>query len=105
MKACIVRSPAPVETNPLELVDLPKPEPAGEQVLVRVSACGICRTDLHVIEGELPPRKSPVAPGHQVVGVIEAAGERAGRYAIGTRVGIAWLHSTDGTCEYCREGI
>src|SRR5258708_26461939 len=104
MKACIVRSPAPVETNPLELVDLPKPEPAGEQVLVRVSACGICRTDLHVIEGELAPRKSPITPGHQVVGVIEAAGERAGRYPIGTRVGIAWLHSTDESCEYCQAG-
>jgi propanol-preferring alcohol dehydrogenase len=104
MKACVVRSPAPVETNPLEYVDLPKPAPAGEQVLVRVSACGICRTDLHVIEGELPPRKSPITPGHQVVGVIEAAGERAGRYPIGARVGIAWLHSTDGSCEYCLAG-
>jgi propanol-preferring alcohol dehydrogenase len=104
MKACVVRSPAPIETNPIELVDLPRPEPAGEQVLVRVSACGICRTDLHVIEGELPPRKSPITPGHQIVGVIEAAGERAGRYPIGTRVGIAWLHSTDGACEYCQAG-
>jgi alcohol dehydrogenase, propanol-preferring len=104
MKACVVRTPAPIETNPIELVDLPKPEPAGEQVLVRVSACGICRTDLHVIEGELAPRKWPITPGHQVVGVIEAAGDSAGRYPIGTRVGIAWLHSTDGTCEYCRAG-
>jgi alcohol dehydrogenase, propanol-preferring len=68
---------APVETNPLEFVDLPKPEPAAEQVLVRVSSCGICRTDLHVIEGELPPRKWPITPGHQVVGVIEAVGEHA----------------------------
>jgi len=60
MKACVVRSPAPVETNPLEYVDLPKPAPAGEQVLVRVSACGICRTDLHVIEGELTSGKWPI---------------------------------------------
>ena len=104
MKACVLRSPAPVETNPLQLADVPKPEPAGEQVLVRVKACGICRTDLHVIEGELAPRKSPIIPGHQVVGVIEAAGEQARLYPIGTRVGIAWLHSTDGTCEYCRAG-
>ncbi|HEY6393118.1 MAG TPA: zinc-dependent alcohol dehydrogenase family protein, partial [Bryobacteraceae bacterium] len=104
MRACVVRSPAPIETNPIELVDLPKPAPSAEQVLVRVSACGICRTDLHVIEGELAPRKSPITPGHQVVGVIEAAAERAVRYPIGTRVGIAWLHSTDGTCEYCGAG-
>jgi propanol-preferring alcohol dehydrogenase len=104
MKACVLRSPAPIERNPLEYIDVAKPEPRGEQVLVRVSACGVCRTDLHVIEGELTPRKSPVTPGHQVVGVIEAAGERANRYTIGTRVGIAWLHSTDGTCEYCAAG-
>src|SRR6202011_2150630 len=73
-------------------------------VLVRVNACAVCRTDLHVIEGELVPRKSPITPGHQVVGTIEAAGGGAGRYPIGTRAGIAWLHSTDGTCEYCKAG-
>jgi len=104
MKACILRSPAPIETNPLEFIDVPKPAPSGTQVLVRVSACGVCRTDLHVIEGELKPRKSPITPGHQVVGIIEAAGPGATRYAAGTRVGIAWLHSTDGTCEYCKAG-
>ncbi|HTA71197.1 MAG TPA: zinc-dependent alcohol dehydrogenase family protein [Bryobacteraceae bacterium] len=102
MQACILRSPAPIETNPLELAEVPKPVPSGHQVLVRISACGICRTDLHVIEGELPPRKSPITPGHQVVGVIEAAGDNAKLHPIGARVGIAWLHSTDGTCEYCR---
>src|SRR4029077_14919894 len=72
--------------------------------LVRARACGVCRTDLHVIEGELPPHKSPVIPGHQVVGVIEKQGEGAQRFADGARVGIAWLHRTDGTCEYCRSG-
>ncbi len=102
MKACILRHPAPIETNPLQYTDVPKPAPSGTQVLVRVSACGICRTDLHVIEGELAPRKSPITPGHQVVGVVESAGDRARQHDIGTRVGIAWLHSTDGTCEYCR---
>lgn len=102
MQACILRSPAPIESNPLELAELPKPVPTGREVLVRVSACGICRTDLHVIEGELPPCKSPITPGHQVVGVIEAAGDRAKLYPIGTRVGIAWLHATDGSCEYCK---
>ena len=104
MKACILRSPAPIESNPLEYTDVPKPVPTGAQVLVRVNACGVCRTDLHVIEGELPSRKSPITPGHQVVGTIEAAGEGAKRYPLGTRVGIAWLHSTDGTCEFCRAG-
>jgi alcohol dehydrogenase, propanol-preferring len=104
MKACILRSPAPVETNPLEFAEVPKPEPGDGQVLVRVNACGVCRTDLHVIEGELAPRKSPITPGHQVVGTVEAAGSSATRYPIGTRVGIAWLHSTDGTCEYCQSG-
>jgi len=104
MQACILRSPAPIETNPLELADIPKPMPTGHQVLVRVSACGICRTDLHVIEGELPPGKSPITPGHQVVGVIEASGDQAKLHPIGARVGIAWLHSTDGACEFCRAG-
>jgi alcohol dehydrogenase, propanol-preferring len=104
MKACILRSPARIETNPLEFTEVPTPEPADGQVLVRVNACGVCRTDLHVIEGELAPRKSPITPGHQVVGIVEAAGAAATRYPIGTRVGIAWLHSTDGTCEYCKGG-
>ena len=104
MKACILRSPAPIQSNPLEFADVPKPEPAAGEVLVRVSVCGVCRTDLHVIEGELPPRKSPIIPGHQIVGVVEKAGEGARRFAVGARVGIPWLHSTDQTCEYCRAG-
>jgi alcohol dehydrogenase, propanol-preferring len=104
MKACVLRSPAPVESNPLEFADVPRPEPAAGEVLVRVSVCGVCRTDLHVIEGELPPRKSPIIPGHQIVGVVEKAGEGANRFAVGARVGIPWLHSTDQTCEYCRAG-
>lgn len=102
MKACVLRSPKPIESNPLEFTDVPKPQPSGTQVLVRVNACGVCRTDLHVIEGELAVRKSPIIPGHQVVGIVEAVGDRVKQHAIGTRVGIAWLHSTDGTCEYCR---
>ena len=93
-----------METNPLEYTDAEMPEPGEGQVRVRVHACGVCRTDLHVIEGDLPPRKSPVIPGHQVVGVVEKVGKNAERLAMGTRVGIAWLHKTDGTCEYCRAG-
>ena|SRR5271165_6963762 len=104
MKACVLDSPAPIETAPLIWRDIPRPAPQAGQVLVKVSACGICRTDLHVIEGELPRSKMPIVPGHQVVGVIAEQGSGATRYPIGTRVGIAWLHATDGTCEYCRAG-
>jgi alcohol dehydrogenase, propanol-preferring len=104
MKACVLDSPALIETNPLRWRDIPKPKPAAGQVLVQVQACGICRTDLHVIEGELTPRKSPVVPGHQVVGTISELGPGSHRYPLQTRVGIAWLHTTDGTCEFCRAG-
>jgi len=103
MKACLLRAPAAIETNPLEYADVVTPQPKSGEVLVRVRACGVCRTDLHVIEGELPARKSPVIPGHQVVGTVEKQ-ENTRRFAIGDRVGIAWLHHTDGSCEYCRSG-
>jgi propanol-preferring alcohol dehydrogenase len=105
MKACLLHAPAPVEKNPLEFTDMPRPAPQNSEVLVRVNFCGVCRTDLHVVEGELPPRKSPVIPGHQVVGVIEQLGPGSHRFSIGARVGIPWLHSTDQTCEYCRAGM
>jgi propanol-preferring alcohol dehydrogenase len=104
MKACLLRAPAAIETNPLEYTDVTAPQPKSGEVLVRVRACGVCRTDLHVIEGELPPRKSPVIPGHQVVGIVEKQGENTRRFAIGDRVGVAWLHRTDGSCQYCRSG-
>lgn len=109
MKACLLRTPAPVDTAPLDFTDAPAPEPAPGEVRVRVKMCGVCRTDLHVVEGELPPRKSPVIPGHQIVGVVEKLGaavsdQSPSRFQPGARVGIAWLHSTDGTCEYCRSG-
>jgi propanol-preferring alcohol dehydrogenase len=105
MKACLLHAPAPVEQNPLAFADAPAPQPGRGEVLVRVKVCGVCRTDLHVVEGELPPRKSPVIPGHQIVGVVEKLGEGAHRFTKGVRVGIAWLHSTDQTCEYCRAGM
>src|SRR6202795_2486188 len=108
MQACVLQKPAKVETNPLACIEVPKPEPAPGELLVRVKYCGVCRTDLHVIEGELPPRKSPIIPGHQVVGTVEKLGEKlpagAPTFAIGARVGIAWLHHTDGTCQFCRSG-
>src|SRR5215472_11367291 len=104
MKAALLRAPQPIERNPLELTDVPAPEPGPGDVLVRVHACGVCRTDLHVTEGELPPRKSPIIPGHQVVGTVERTGASTQRFGRGDRVGIAWLHSTDGTCEFCLSG-
>ena len=104
MKACVLARPAPIESAPLQFIDVPPPKPGAGQVLIRVRACGVCRTDLHVIEGELPPRKSPVIPGHQVVGTVEARGDGAARFPLGARVGVAWLHRTDGTCSYCRSG-
>ena len=102
MKACLLRVPAAIETNPLEYAEVATPQPKSGEVLVRVRACGVCRTDLHVIEGELPPRKLPLIPGHQIVGIVERQGENTGRFGIGDRVGIAWLYRTDGTCEYCK---
>jgi len=104
MKACLFYSPARVETNPLQFTDAPDPAPKNDEVLVRVAACGVCRTDLHVVEGELPPRKSPLIPGHQVVGRVEKLGAEVSRLRVGDRVGIPWLHHTDGVCEYCRAG-
>src|SRR5207302_1551772 len=104
MKAAVLDSPASIDTNPLRLSEVPDPEPAASEVRVRIHACGVCRTDLHVIEGELPQRKSPWIPGHQVVGTIDKLGTAASQFKIGARVGIAWLHHTDGTCEYCVRG-
>ena len=104
MKAHLLRTPAPVESNPLVLSEVPLPEPGEGEVLIRIRACGICRTDLHVCEGELPPKKQLMIPGHQIVGVIERLGPNAAMYPAGTRVGIPWLHRTCGVCEYCRTG-
>ncbi|HEV2500042.1 MAG TPA: zinc-dependent alcohol dehydrogenase family protein [Terriglobia bacterium] len=104
MKACQLRSVAAVETHPLELRDVPDPEPANGEVLVVVNACGVCRTDLHVVEGELPPKKLPIIPGHQVVGVVKKLGPGANRHKLGDRVGVAWLHHACSACEYCRAG-
>jgi len=105
MKACVLHSAAPVEKSPLDFEDVPNPQPGRREIRVRVKVCGVCRTDLHVIEGELPPKKSPVIPGHQIVGVVEKTGEGATRFRVGSRVGIPWLHKTDQVCEYCRAGM
>lgn len=90
--------------QPLRPANLPTPAPAPDQVLIRVRACGICRTDLHILDGELAHPQLPLIPGHQIVGVVEATGERATRYKRGDRVGVPWLGWTDGACPYCRSG-
>jgi len=104
MKAMVVATPAPIEQKPLELVELPIPHPGPGEILVRITACGVCRTDLHVVEGDLPPVRPRVVPGHQVVGRVEACGSGATRFRAGERVGIAWLRQTCGTCTYCASG-
>lgn len=104
MNACALSAPGPAESAPLVWKDVPKPEPGPGEVLIRVHACGVCRTDLHVIEGELPIRKPHVIPGHQIVGMIEAHGSGAGTIPKGARVGVPWLHRTCAICEFCRTG-
>jgi propanol-preferring alcohol dehydrogenase len=90
--------------TPLKLKDLPDPSPGPGQVLIHVNACGVCRTDLHVVDGELPDPKLPLVPGHQIVGRVIRVGERAARFKPGDRVGVPWLGWSDGTCAYCRSG-
>lgn len=104
MKACILEKPAPIEDRPLHLRDVEMPVPVGNEILIKISACGICRTDLHVCEGELEQRLSPVIPGHQIVGKIEKMGESVTDLAVGQRVGAAWLHKTCGKCQDCLKG-
>lgn len=104
MKAMQLRERGPIETSPLRMVDLPDPSPGPGEIRVRVSACGICRTDLHVIEGDLPPFRTPVIPGHQIVGTVDICGDGAARFLRGSRVGIAWLAQTCGECPYCASG-
>ncbi|HVQ91397.1 MAG TPA: zinc-dependent alcohol dehydrogenase family protein [Mycobacteriales bacterium] len=104
MKAWVVRRPGPIAGDPLLLVDKPVPEPGPGEVRVRVLACGVCRTDLHLAEGDLPPHRPGTAPGHEIVGAVDALGAGATRFAAGDRIGIAWLRRTCGKCRYCRRG-
>jgi propanol-preferring alcohol dehydrogenase len=90
--------------EPLRAAPVPEPVPGAEEVLIRVRACAVCRTDLHVVDGELPDPKLPLIPGHQIVGTVEEVGELVERFAPGNRVGVPWLGHTDGTCRYCRTG-
>jgi propanol-preferring alcohol dehydrogenase len=104
MRAMAVSEPAPVESNPLAAVERALPEPARDEIRVRVEACGVCRTDLHVVEGDLPPRRKQVVPGHEVVGRVDALGADARRFRVGERVGVAWLHRSCGKCRFCTRG-
>lgn len=104
MRAMLLTHPASIDSAPLQMRELPVPDPAAGEIRVRIAACGICRTDLHVVEGELPPQRDAVVPGHQAVGVVDGCGPGATRFKEGDRVGIAWLRSTCGVCRFCRSG-
>jgi propanol-preferring alcohol dehydrogenase len=98
MRAMVLERPK----EPLKLMDVPVPLPGPKQVLIKVHTCGVCRTDLHIVDGELPDPKLPLIPGHEIVGTVVSAGEKATRFRHGERVGVPWLGYTDGTCRYCR---
>jgi propanol-preferring alcohol dehydrogenase len=109
MRAWVVHQPgpatvAPGSEGPLRLTDRAVPEPGQGELLIRVLRCGVCRTDLHLAEGDLPPKRPDVTPGHEVVGEVVAAGPGSARFRPGDRVGVAWLAGTDGSCRYCRRG-
>lgn len=104
MRAHLLTRPAPAADAPLELIERDDPEPGPGEVVVAVSACAVCRTDLQLVEGDLPARRLPVVPGHQVVGRVVAVGEGVDRARLGERVGIAWIAGTCGRCRFCRSG-
>jgi len=104
MKAWVLEQPGPIEAGPVKLVDLPLPEPATGQVRLRVLACGLCRTDLHIAEGDLPLHRSPVVLGHEIVGRVDVVGEGVAGVEVGDLVGVTWLGRTCGACRHCRSG-
>ncbi|MDI6890515.1 MAG: zinc-dependent alcohol dehydrogenase family protein [Thermodesulfovibrionales bacterium] len=106
MKAMVLNGTCKLEENrnPLEFVELPDPAPEEDEILVKVSTCGVCHTELDEIEGRTPPPKFPIVLGHQIVGKVEKGGSRASKFKIGDRVGIAWIHSACGRCKFCLEG-
>lgn len=101
MRAQILARPGPIADAPLALMDRPVPIPAAGTLLIRVRACGVCHTDLHIVEGDLPLRRQPVTPGHQAVGLLVETGAGVTRWRAGQRVGVAWLHTVCGECEFC----
>jgi propanol-preferring alcohol dehydrogenase len=104
MKAWVLQKQAKIEERPLEFLEIPTPHPQDNEIGIKVLACGICRTDIHIAEGDLPYKKLPLVLGHEIVGVVSERGEKAKKYGIGDRVGVSWLHSTCGKCKYCLSG-
>jgi propanol-preferring alcohol dehydrogenase len=105
MRAMVLERPRPAEEGPLQARDIPEPTPGQGEIRVRVRVCGVCHTDLHIVQGELPMHKLPVVPGHQVVGVVDGVGAGAKGFREGDRAGVIWLHSADCRCEYCGRGL
>jgi len=101
MKAWILKNQAPIENSPLELKEVSQPEPGACELRIKNVACGVCRTDIHIAEGDLPLKKSPLILGHEIVGVVDKIGEQVTNFSIGDRVGITWLNSTCGKCKFC----
>lgn len=104
MKAMVLDEIAPVASSPLKMREMPDPHPRAKEVRLKVCCCAVCRTDLHVIEGELPRQKLPLIPGHQIVGIVDEVGAGCTRFRSGDRVGVAWLRHTCGQCSFCRSG-
>ncbi len=104
MKAWILEHQGPLETHPLTLADMPMPVPHGDEIRIRITHCGICRTDLHIAEGDLELQTHPIILGHEVVGFVNAVGEKSTAFSIGERVGAYWLHDSCGECSHCRNG-
>lgn len=102
MRGMVFHERAEISANPLTMMDLPDPLPGAGEIRVRVTCCGICRTDLHVVEGDLPRNKRPIIPGHQIVGIVESKGTACRRFQVGQRVGVAWLRETCGCYIWCR---
>jgi propanol-preferring alcohol dehydrogenase len=105
MMAMMLRQPAPVKESPLNPGEVSVPAVGPGEILIRVRICGVCHTDVHIVEGDLPLRKSPIIPGHQVVGTVEQVGPGVDRFATGDRAGVAWLYAACGSCEQCRAGL
>src|SRR4030042_3493286 len=103
MKALILKRPCSIDERPLSIAEVDTPIPGPKEILLKIMSCGICHTDLHIVEGELKPKKLPIIPGHQSVGVVAAMGKRVTRFRKGDRVGVAWLNSTCGKCEFCQK--
>ena len=104
MRAMVLHEPKDITQAPLRLEDVPIPEPAPAQIRIKVTACGVCHTDLHTVEGDLPLPKLPLIPGHEVVGVVDKVGAGVTKFQVGDKAGAVWLYRTCGTCRYCRSG-